>query len=93
MSGLAGEAFVAIWHDIAPEGVDEFLDWHHREHMPERLGIPVSTCVMIGDSTWDQAAAKDAGAAFIGVPVSSTAFSADVPVAEGLLAAIAAARA
>lgn len=59
----------------------------------ERLGIPVSTCVMIGDSTWDHAAAKDAGAAFIGVPVSSTAFSADVPVAEGLLAAIAAARA
>jgi hypothetical protein len=40
MSGLAGEAFVAIWHDIAPEGVEEFLDWHHREHMPERLGVP-----------------------------------------------------
>ena len=40
MSGLAGEAFVAIWHDIAPEGLEEFLDWHHREHMPERLGIP-----------------------------------------------------
>ncbi|MFM8678478.1 MAG: hypothetical protein ACKOGH_02500, partial [Alphaproteobacteria bacterium] len=40
MSGLAGEAFVAIWHDIAPEGIEEFLDWHHREHMPERLGIP-----------------------------------------------------
>ncbi len=59
----------------------------------ERLGIPVSACVMIGDSTWDHAAAKDAGAAFVGVPVSSTAFVADVPVAEGLLAAIAAARA
>ncbi len=40
MSGLAGEAFVAIWHDIAPEGCDEFYEWHHREHMPERLGIP-----------------------------------------------------
>lgn len=40
MSGLAGEAFVAIWHDIVPEGIEEFLDWHHREHMPERLGIP-----------------------------------------------------
>jgi hypothetical protein len=40
MSGLAGEAFVAIWHDITPEGLDEFYDWHHREHMPERLGIP-----------------------------------------------------
>lgn len=38
--GLAGEAFVAIWHDIAPEGLTNFLDWHHREHMPERLAIP-----------------------------------------------------
>lgn len=58
----------------------------------ERLGVPVSECVMIGDSTWDHAAAVDAGAAFIGVPVSSTAFTAEVPIAEGLLAAIAAAR-
>jgi hypothetical protein len=40
MSGLAGEAFVAIWHDIAPEGLATFYAWHNREHMPERLGIP-----------------------------------------------------
>lgn len=40
MSALAGEAFVAIWHDITPEGLDTFYEWHHREHMPERLGIP-----------------------------------------------------
>jgi hypothetical protein len=40
MSALAGEAFVAIWHDIAPEGLEIFYEWHHREHMPERLGIP-----------------------------------------------------
>lgn len=40
MSGLAGEAFVAIWHDIAPEGLATFYDWHDREHMPERLSIP-----------------------------------------------------
>lgn len=39
-SGLAGKAFVAIWHDIAPEGLREFYEWHHREHMPERLAIP-----------------------------------------------------
>lgn len=39
-SGLAGEAFVAIWHDIAPEGLETFYEWHHREHMPERLAIP-----------------------------------------------------
>jgi phosphoglycolate phosphatase-like HAD superfamily hydrolase len=58
----------------------------------ERLGVPVSSCVMIGDSTWDHAAAVDAGAAFIGVPVTAEAFGADVPVAPGLLAAVAAAR-
>lgn len=40
MSGLAGEAFVAIWHDIVPEGKTEFYEWHNREHMPERVGIP-----------------------------------------------------
>ncbi|MBM3523667.1 MAG: hypothetical protein FJX57_11975 [Alphaproteobacteria bacterium] len=40
MSGLAGEALVAIWHDIEPNGLDDFYQWHHREHMPERLGIP-----------------------------------------------------
>jgi phosphoglycolate phosphatase-like HAD superfamily hydrolase len=58
----------------------------------ERLGVRVSSCVMIGDSTWDHAAAVDAGAAFIGVPVTAEAFGADVPVAPGLLAAVAAAR-
>lgn len=58
----------------------------------ERLGLPVSECVMIGDSTWDHAAAVDAGAAFIGVPVSTAAFRAEVPVADGLLAAIDTAR-
>lgn len=37
---LSGEGAVAIWHDIAPEGRDEFYAWHGQEHMPERLGIP-----------------------------------------------------
>jgi hypothetical protein len=40
MEGLAGQAFVAIWHDVAPEGQAEYYEWHNREHMPERLGIP-----------------------------------------------------
>ena len=31
---------VAIWHDLAPEAKDEFYEWHNREHMPERVGIP-----------------------------------------------------
>lgn len=38
--GLLGQAAVAIWHDIAPEGRDDFYAWHGQEHMPERLGIP-----------------------------------------------------
>jgi hypothetical protein len=31
---------VAIWHDIAPEGLAEFYAWHGEEHMPERVAIP-----------------------------------------------------
>ena len=37
---LAGQAVVAIWNGIAPEGRIEFYEWHNREHMPERVGIP-----------------------------------------------------
>ncbi|ALA17978.1 MULTISPECIES: hypothetical protein [Chelatococcus] len=38
--GLAGRGAVAIWHDIAPEGREEFYAWHGIEHMPERVAIP-----------------------------------------------------
>jgi len=54
----------------------------------ERLRVPVAGCVMIGDSTWDRAAAVDAGAGFIGVPVSASAFGSDVIVADSLLDAV-----
>ncbi len=37
---LAGTGVVAIWHDLLPEAKDVFHEWHQREHMPERLGIP-----------------------------------------------------
>ena len=37
---LAGEGIVAIWNGITPEGRAEFFEWHTREHMPERVGIP-----------------------------------------------------
>ena len=37
---LAGRGIVAIWHDIVLEGQPEFYEWHNREHMPERMGIP-----------------------------------------------------
>ncbi|MFM8624821.1 MAG: hypothetical protein ACKOCZ_09985 [Betaproteobacteria bacterium] len=35
---------VAIWHDIAPEGLAEFYAWHGEEHMPERVAIPGFQC-------------------------------------------------
>ncbi|WP_108658822.1 hypothetical protein [Acuticoccus kandeliae] len=37
---LIGTGAVAIWHDIMPEGRDQFYDWHGNEHMLERVGIP-----------------------------------------------------
>jgi hypothetical protein len=37
---MLGKAAVAMWWDIAPEVRSEWEDWHTREHMPERLGIP-----------------------------------------------------
>ena len=37
---LAGMGVVAIWHDLLPEAKAEFYEWHNREHMPERVGIP-----------------------------------------------------
>ena len=37
---LAGMGVVAIWHDLLPEAKDDFYEWHNREHMPERVGIP-----------------------------------------------------
>src|SRR6188508_1420005 len=37
---LRGVAFLAIWHDIEEHGEVEYDDWHTREHMPERVGIP-----------------------------------------------------
>lgn len=33
-------AVVAIWHDLLPDAKPEFYQWHNREHMPERVGIP-----------------------------------------------------
>ncbi|RUT29257.1 hypothetical protein EMQ25_14100 [Arsenicitalea aurantiaca] len=37
---LLGTAIVAIWNGIAPGGVDNFIEWHNREHIPERVAIP-----------------------------------------------------
>lgn len=35
---LAGDGVLGLWFDVAPEKVDDFYEWHNREHMPERLG-------------------------------------------------------
>src|ERR1700737_295721 len=40
MMSLAGLGAVCIWHDLLPEATDEFHQWHNRDHMPERVGIP-----------------------------------------------------
>jgi hypothetical protein len=37
---LQGTGAIIIWNDIAPEGRDEFYDWHLNEHIPERLAVP-----------------------------------------------------
>jgi len=37
---LRGKAVVASWSNIAPSVIDDVRDWHSREHMPERLGLP-----------------------------------------------------
>jgi hypothetical protein len=37
---LAGTVAIAIWNDIANEKREQFFEWHPREHVPERLGIP-----------------------------------------------------
>jgi len=37
---LLGQGVVAIWNDVAPEGRAAFYEWHNREHMPERVGVP-----------------------------------------------------
>jgi hypothetical protein len=37
---LQGNAFLIMWHDIAPEADDEYNLWHTRQHMPERIALP-----------------------------------------------------
>lgn len=40
MSALLGSGAVIVWNDVAPEGREQFYDWHDKEHIPERLAIP-----------------------------------------------------
>jgi hypothetical protein len=36
---LAGEGFLAIWNDTSEGGDAEWVRWHTREHMAERVGV------------------------------------------------------
>ncbi len=36
---LLGEGVLAIWNGIAPEAEADFVAWHVREHIPERVGL------------------------------------------------------
>jgi hypothetical protein len=37
---LLGSGVLAIWNGIAPQAEDDFVAWHVREHIPERVGLP-----------------------------------------------------
>jgi hypothetical protein len=36
---LLGRGVLAIWNGIAPTAEEEFIRWHVREHIPERVGL------------------------------------------------------
>ena len=38
--GLRGKGALAIWHDLVARAEPDFIEWHNREHIPERLGVP-----------------------------------------------------
>lgn len=38
--GLAGTGLVVIWNGIRDDKREDFMEWHPRQHMVERLGIP-----------------------------------------------------
>src|SRR5262245_41041268 len=37
---LAGRAILAFSHDVVPGAEPDWLAWHDREHIPERLSVP-----------------------------------------------------
>lgn len=37
---LTGEGAICIWHDVPMPVRADYYEWHDREHMPERVGIP-----------------------------------------------------
>jgi hypothetical protein len=37
---LIGKGALVIWHDIAADGETDYNEWHSKEHMLERVGVP-----------------------------------------------------
>ncbi len=37
---LLGKGALVIWHDPAPEAESDYNEWHSKEHMLERVGVP-----------------------------------------------------
>jgi hypothetical protein len=37
---LIGNGVLAIWNGVQPGAEDDFVAWHVREHIPERVGLP-----------------------------------------------------
>ena len=37
---LLGQAILAFWADVEASGEADYVDWHNREHMPERCAVP-----------------------------------------------------
>src|SRR5262249_47610147 len=37
---LLGTGVLAIWNGIDPASDADFVEWHVREHIPERVGVP-----------------------------------------------------
>lgn len=50
--GFRGNAFLAIWNDIAPEAEAGYNEWHTAEHIPERVG-PAGFLVARRFVNWD----------------------------------------
>jgi hypothetical protein len=38
--GFLGKAILAFWADVEASGEADYVDWHNREHMPERCAVP-----------------------------------------------------
>ena len=43
-SSMTHAGIIVIWNDILEQSREDFLEWHSREHIPERVAIPGFHC-------------------------------------------------